>query len=592
MSLETLIADPDFQAQDFEVKRQILSSASPNFKAKSLEDQNLALTDISQISTPTPTDPRASARATRDQALAEREAAGQAFVASQQRPTLEKYIEQSVDLAKGLAQPFVGMAKGAMALPEVANTPSSILPSLQEGGRRVVSDISSLAQALPELLYKYGTIPGNLQRLGQMAPRTPSSQETQAFLESLPLQQEQAKERETIQFKGANPAFSEGIAQVIETVPPIKAGQLALKGINVAKAPVERILRTAMKPSKQIAGRLEASTKSVIDEVYHAAPDADKLGSMPLEGFQQTVNQVKKSVGAEIDEGLKASGTPLTAGDDIAAELNARADRLVKAGQPAETVQALRDRANDISGQLTDMDSLRLATTTALRENSPLFTRTREAANPLRSKAETIANEIISKKGGEIENAALGAIKGPEGARLRKKWSDLTLVEKQASDQLNKIINSGTELPPSAQSALVEAFTSPQGAVGLFGLINGWASAAPAALGAVVRSWAKRQSKALKDSNSLVISAYEKMRANPPAVPAKTLPMPPPVVATPPIQPPTLSQLISQLSGSGTPTTLGSGPALGASAQELNAAIQQVIEQQAAQQAASTAGFF
>lgn len=78
---------------------------------------------------------------------------------------------------------------------------------------------------------------------------------------------------------------------------------------------------------------------------------------------------------------------------------------------------------------------------------------------------------------------------------------------------------------------------------------------------------------------------------------ARSVQPPPPLspVATPPIAPPTLNQLISQLTGGQPlqpPTTLGSGPSLGASTEELNAILQRILEEQAAARSASSVGFF
>lgn len=496
------------------------------------------------IDTAPVSDPTSLTRASRDQALAEREARGQEFIQQAQRPTLQKLIEGALGVGQALVHPVVALAKGAIAAPELVNDPSKILPTAGEAVRRTGLDVINLARAVSppasenplQAALRASLGPGLplIEQLGKLAPRTPSAAEVETFLEQSPLEQELQKSRTGVEFQGAQPEVAEAITQGIELAPPIKGLQLVTRGVNVAKAPVERILRAALKPSKQVASRLEASTKNTISDIYHAAPDADKLGSMPLEGFQQTVNNVKKAVGAEVDEGLKATNSTLTAGDDIAKELNARADKLQKAGQPAASVQVLRDRAADLAGQVTEMDSLREAVTIANRENGPLFTRTREAANPLRAQADTIANEIIAKTGGAIENKALETLKGPEGALLRKKWSDLTLIEKQASDQLNKIIN---QAPPEIQSKVVGALASPEGLAGLFALSQGYLSGALGVAGGAVKSWARNFNKAARDSNALITSAYDKLRANPPPVPKKTLSLPPPLpepLPTPP----------------------------------------------------------
>lgn len=459
----------------------------------------------------------------------EQEALAQQFIQRERRPTLQKVIEGAVGLGGALAQPFVSAFKALPAIPEVAASPEKLIPTGAEASRRLGIDILNIARGignqLPSLetaapaFAKSGTM-GVLsealrQKIAGLAPRNPSEEEVQAFVEQAPFEQALAEERGKVAFEGAQPELAEAVTQAVEFAPPVK-GLTKLLGGSVTKAAPARILRSAIKPPKQLGARLEKATQESLSDIYHSNPNADKLGSMPLEGFQQAVAAVQKRVGTEIDDGLKQSGVPINGGDDIAQALTSRADKLERAGQPKENIQILRDRASDFLGKVDDMESLREATTLANRELSPLFQKTREAANPLRAQADTIANEIIAKTGGETLNKALESVKGPEGANLRKKWSNLTLIEKQASDQLNKLINSA---PAELRSSLVGAITSTEGMVGLVGLVQGYAAGIIPVATSAAKAWSRRADRALRDSNSLVTAAYEKLRASPPPAP-------------------------------------------------------------------------
>lgn len=448
----------------------------------------------------------------------DQESIAQAFIAKEQRPTLNQAMDAALGLGSAVIAPFTSAFKALPAIPEVVSDPSILIPTAAESARRLGIDIVNLGttavQQLPGMLQR-GPIGTLQQQLAGLAPRTPSEDEIDAVVAAAPFEQAIAQERQTSQFAGAQPEIAEAVTQVVEALPPIKGIQ-ALRGVNVAKASPARILRAAVKPGKQFGSRVEKATENTIGEIFEANPNADKIASMPFEGFQKSVAELQRQVGTQIDEGLRASGIPINAGNEMASALIARADELVRAGQPAESVAVLRSRAADLTGQVTDMESLREAVTSANRSNSPLFQRTREAANPLRAQAETVANEIIAKVGGKIENDALASVKGPQGATLRKKWSDLNLINQEASKRLNTLIN---QAPKEIQSSVAGAVTSLEGAAGLVGLVNGFASGIIPLATSAAKKFQRNAEKLLGDSNYLVTSAYDKLRANPPARP-------------------------------------------------------------------------
>lgn len=461
-------------------------------------------------------------RTVRDQALAQQEALAQQFIQGEQRGASEKAIERAFGLGRAVVEPFVDIARGIPAIPTAVAEPKRIWPTLQEASRRlgmVPLDIARMITGAAPSIIQRGPlgalVASAVEQVGNLAPRTPGPQEVQQFLESLPLEQELQRERETVAFPGAIPELSESISETIQLAPPIKGATL-FKGVSIAKSTPERLLRMAAKPPKQIATRFEAATKNTLPDIFHANPNADKLGTMPIEGFQQTVSQVQKRFGQEIDSALSVQNTPLDAGNRISTRLSAEADRLERAGQPAANIERLRNRALDTQGKITDFDSLRTATTFANRELSPLFTKVREMANPLLAQVDTIANRIIAEEGGNILNKSIESIRGPEGATLRKKWADLTLVEGQASARLNEIIN---KAPSEVQPSLVGALTSIEGVGGLLALVNGYASGLIPLATSTAKSWIRRSEKLLRDSNSLVTSAYDNLRKNPPPRP-------------------------------------------------------------------------
>lgn len=583
IDIPSLLQDPEFKALSSGEKRQLLSEGDPEFA--SLSDQ-----DIEAF-----VQPNRSSKLAPSGRTPEQEALAQQFIRSEQRPTLEKSIAAALGIGGALVNPFVQIAKAVPALPEIAADPTRLLPTAAEAARRTGIDIVEIAKGLgkqgvslgktaaPALLK--GGIPAATvdiarQVLNSLNPRTPSESEVETFLEEAPFEQAIAEERQKTAFAGAQPQLAEAITQVVEFAPPIK-GISALRGVSVAKAAPSRILRAAAKPPKQLGARFEKATEESLSDIFHHNPNADKLGSMPLEGFQQTVASLQKQVGAEIDQGLKASGIPIAGGDEIAKALTERAAKLEKAGQPAANVQTIRDRAADFVGKVDDIESLRESTTMANRELSPLFQRSREMANPARAQADTIANEIIAKTGGGILNQALESVAGPQGAKLRKQWSNLTMIEKAASDQLNKIINSA---PAEIQSALTSSLTSLEGAAGLVGLVQGYAAGVIPVATAAAKAWQKNAARALKDSNALVTSAYEKLRANPPPV-AQRVPPVIPAAVPPPLPPgpmsPTLSSSIAGITPAPSPTL---GPILPVAGAHSTRMMEAVRAQQAQQE--------
>lgn len=333
----------------------------------------------------------------------------------------------------------------------------------------------------------------------------------------------------------------------------VSSGVREALGTTASTAAPERIFRAAIKPPKAVGQKVEVASKNTLSDVFHANPEADKIAATPFEGYQQTLNDVKGAVGKELDTSLKQVGFNGNAGDEIAKQHFSKADAMESEGGRAEDIAALRKRGNDFVGKVTDMQSLRGATTSANWELSPLFTRAKEMVNPQLAKVDNISNRIISKVGGDFENKALESLKGADGAVLRKKWSDLTLIEKQASDRLNKLLN---DAPPQARSAIVEALSTPAGAGAAIGLSFGKLGAIVPLISSISKAYARKLTRELKDSNALITRAYDKLRANPPPRPSRTPPILPeylpPVIPTAPtvggvtVPPPNLERLIEQ----------------------------------------------
>lgn len=333
----------------------------------------------------------------------------------------------------------------------------------------------------------------------------------------------------------------------------VGAGVREALGTTGSTAAPERLFRSAIKPPKAVGQKVEVASKNTLSDVFHANPEADKIAATPFEGYDLTLKQVKRDVGKEMDAGLRQAGFSGRAGDEIATEINKSADRLEKAARPAADVEYLRQRARDHQGKLTDMESLRDGVTFANQARTPLFMMANEKANPKFAQVDNIVNEIIARVGGNFENKALESLKGPDGLVLRKKWSDLSTLEREASGRLNKLLN---DAPPKARSAIVEALSTPAGAGAAIGLSFGKLGAIVPLISSISKAYARKLTRELKDSNALITRAYDKLRANPPPRPSRTPPILPeylpPVIPTAPtvggvaVPPPNLERLIEQ----------------------------------------------
>lgn len=333
-------------------------------------------------------------------------------------------------------------------------------------------------------------------------------------------------------FGEANPKLSEAISLIADpelaagvvgarTIPQLakaateSLGQKISTSIKSSKVPkTSRMVRSALKPSNsQLGEAAEKATTSELNDVFNVNPNADSIeGIMPIEGFKQSISSLKDDVGTQIDIYRSQVGNQLDAGNQIAKKLREEGAALKSAGK-VEDGQYLIDLAAQKDGSMTTMKDLQRAVTFANQENAPFFQRSFAAQNPARANVNKIANDIIAQEGGRIINKELEAVGGEGAELLRKKWSNLTTLERQASERINKIINAA---PPEIQSTIYSAFTSPEGMAGLAAIVSGYPGGLIPLAGGLVRSAAKKALKEMKDSNVIIQNLYKQLRRNPP----------------------------------------------------------------------------
>lgn len=322
---------------------------------------------------------------------------------------------------------------------------------------------------------------------------------------------------------------------LLAPIPGTQAGRVAAAGAlrTTAKATAKaftpatsevaasRLIRTAIKPRKGFGSKIEKSTQESIGEIYQTNPNADKLGTMPIEGFKMSVDETFGRVGKEIGDDLSQQGIPVTTGDNIAAKINKEADQFERAGQSAEDIEYLRSRARDHAGKVDTIEATEYATTIANRKRSPLFKNNAATANAQRADVENVVNEIIAQEGGKVLNNALESLKGERGAQLRKTWSNLKTIKDNLDKRVDDLIN---KAPPEIQPTLVQAALSPEGIIGVTALMSGFPQGLAPLAAAAFRSWGKNSLKKLKDPNRQIERAYESLRRNPPSVMSPTPP--------------------------------------------------------------------
>lgn len=483
------------------------------------------------------------------QTIAERESFGQQIRQDAARPSLEKAISGALGIGKALASPVVATVKAIPGALELAGQPERIPATVLEGARRAGMDLSTfIADAVKNAPKSalLGPLTPAAAIYEALKPKTLTEADIQKAFEALPMQEALQRERTTIPesqpLGKPQPEVSEAIGQDLPLLIPVK-GIKGLRGPPVT-SDIGRSIRAAIKPpNAQLGSRVESAAKSEMGDIFNLNKNADKIAATPFEGFLQSVGTLRKQVGEQISTLHKSVGETFSAGDDVANILDKKAASLERAGEPAASVQFIKDRANDFRGKLTEIDDLQEAVTLANQRRSPFFAKARAAQDPMRANVEGIVDNIIAEEGGSSINKALETVGGAEGSALRKKWANLMAIEKQASERLNKLINNA---PPEVQSAASGILNSLQGMGGLLGLIQGYASGALPLANAALRSFAKRAEKQLKDSNSLIQKTYENLRKNPPAA------TPPPIaglvsqsIEAPP-QAPTLQELITQ----------------------------------------------
>lgn len=494
-------------------------------------------------------------RPSTQQALAEREAFGQQLQRQAQASPIERGISGATDIGSMIGDLIMSNVRGVGALPEMLSQPQTIIPTALEGTRRAATDLGSFinsivpvgkivdsrgprelientlgavsspfvtpgslgkvagSNSLQELITNLmGTSPA-VSAIQSLAPKTLTPEEIQRAFEESKAQQgiQDVRTQVDPRFSSAQPEVSEALGKDLPFLLPVGVIRGA-KGASL-EADIGRSVRAAVKPpNAQIGARIQKAADDEMADIFNINRNADKA-AIPLEGFAQSVSSLRKSVGEQIGVLRAKVGTQSAAGDDIAAALEKRAASLERAGEPSGSVQFLRDRATDFKGKLTEIDDLQEAVTLANQRRSPFFSRARAAQDPMRANVEGIADNIIAEQGGTSINKALESVGGAEGSALRKKWSNLTAIEKQTLERVNKLIN---QAPAEVQGAFANAINSIQGMGGLLGVLQGYASASIPLGNAVLRGFQKLAQKELKDSNALIQKTYDRLRKNPP----------------------------------------------------------------------------
>lgn len=454
----------------------------------------------------------------------------------------EGLVQGSFDLARMPVQRVESLQQIAPTMIQQALTPPAGTGFLPESIQALAT-----AASLPSRLSLPGLISSEIQ--ARMTPRTPSEQEIldafQISNREQALQQEFSRgtlpqvlgeaqpgatefirafgQPENIAAGAVARALGPSALRAAQNLPSrVEAFSQRLENIGT-QAPIERNIRTAIKPSAKKGDRVESASKNTINEIFHNNPNADELGSMPFEGFTESVIETKTRIGKEIGS---AKGTEnVLDGDVIAGKIDKEVARLEKSLAPQEDIDYLKNEADRLRGQKLDWTAGQDLVTRHGRKQGKFYELSRAAQGRALTEGETLADMIISREGGEMLNKSLGQLKGERGQTLRKTWSDLTVIEDEATKRLNTLIN---QAPPQVRNSLISTFTSTEGLAGLATMVGGWKSGGLVLLGKGVKDWMKSADKLLKDSNSLIKTSYERLRENPP---------PRPAIAAPPIIP-------------------------------------------------------
>lgn len=311
-------------------------------------------------------------------------------------------------------------------------------------------------------------------------------------------------------------AASKGMAKIQEAVTPTP------ELVNNS-----RFVRQAFKPkTPQLGKSVESASSAELNDIYSINPEAVNV-DIPVEGFGKSVSDLKSRVQTQLDDIRARSGNTLNGGDQIAAKLTEKANEMVRTGRLPKDVQSLRKQAEALKGQATTLNDLQRTTTDANWARSPFFQKQLAMQDPMKASVSKIINDIIAEEGGKIINKEMETVGGAEAAGLRKKWSNLKILEDHANETVNRIINSA---PPEASGIIAGVLSSQTGVAGLYGLVNGWASGVIPITAKAVQIWAKNTEKSLKNPNALITKVYDNLRkANTPYS------LKPPVIL-PPIQ--------------------------------------------------------
>lgn len=478
----------------------------------------------------------------------EQEQLRQQVIAESQKPLSQRLQERAmlpVNLVQGLLEDIfslpANLGAGSIAL-ENEPTLSGKLGLLAQSGLEGVSSMGTgINQAILGAVEKARR--GELSPIGisprDIFPQRLTEPEIARGVQALQTQQavealkEEGRLAPSVFAERASPELARAgeTLSLLAPIPGTQAGRALAAGAvrRTAKAftpatsevAASRLIRTAINPPKGFGSKVEKSTQESIGEIYQTNPNADKLGTMPIEGFKMSVDETFGRVGKEIGDDLSQQGIPVTTGDNIAAKINKEADQFERAGQSAEDIEYLRSRARDHAGKVDTIEATEYATTIANRKRSPLFKNNAATANAQRADVENVVNEIIAQEGGKVLNNALESLKGERGAQLRKTWSNLKTIKDNLDKRVDDLIN---KAPPEIQPTLVQAALSPEGIIGVTALMSGFPQGLAPLAAAAFRSWGKNSLKKLKDPNRQIERAYESLRRNPPSVMSPTPP--------------------------------------------------------------------
>lgn len=318
-------------------------------------------------------------------------------------------------------------------------------------------------------------------------------------------------------------AASRGMTRFQEAVTPTP------ESVNNARS-----VRKAFKPkTAQLGNRVENAAAAELNDIYSINPEAVNI-DIPVEGFGKSVSDLKSRVQTQLNDIRSRSGNELNGGDQLAVFLDKKADAMKRTGRLPEDIKDVRAQADALRGNATTFNDLQATVTDANWARSPFFQKQLAMQDPMKAGVSKIINDIIAEEGGKILNKEIESVGGQEAAGLRKKWSNLKILEDHANETVNKIINSA---PPEASGIIAGVLSSQTGVAGLYGLVNGWASGVIPIAAKGIQIWAKNAEKSLKNPNDLITKVYDNLRKANTPYSLKPPVIPPPIQQAPSVIP-------------------------------------------------------